>query len=137
MAKANQTEMKKRILAVYTMLCNGGSYSDVVRYVREKYDIHTNRMAEVYMQKAMEIINEDFKEDITHVRKIANARLNTIFKMQVRDKKLRDAVYTQAQINKINGLESVDLNHNGNIDINNKIEFSIIGVSNESAPDTE
>jgi hypothetical protein len=114
MVKANQAEMKKRILEVYTILCNGGAYTDVVRYIREKYDIHTNRTVEIYMKKAMEIINEDFKDDVFEIRQIANARLNNIFKKQMKEDKLRDAVYTQIQINKINGLELTNVKVNTN-----------------------
>ncbi len=106
--KATKAEMQKRITEVYQMLCEGFTYSDICRHVRDKYKIKNDRTIDIYIQKATDTVNKDFHQDIERIREIANARLNTIFKLQFQREQYRDAVYTQQQMNKINALEVVN-----------------------------
>jgi hypothetical protein len=116
--KQTNAEISKRVLEIYTMLIKGYTLTDIRRYCRQAYDVVSNRTVDRYVKKATEIIQQENAENMNEIRANANARLNDVYKTLIKEGKYRDAVYCQIQINKINGLEQINLNHAGNIILN-------------------
>jgi hypothetical protein len=105
MKKSTDAEISKRVLEVYTLLTQGKTYTDIVRYCKQAYNITSRRSVSKYIDHAMKRIKEENTKDINDIRIIANAKYIDLYKRLYSEGKYKDCAYIQSRIDRINGLE--------------------------------
>ena len=122
MKKSTNAEIKKRITEIYKMLIQAYSYSDIIRYCSEKYQV-SSRTAEKYIDVATKRITKENSKDIEQLRTEANSRYNDLYNQLRKEGKFKDAGYIQGLKSKINGLENSTVNHEGSVNITISSDF--------------
>ena len=114
MKKSTNAEIEKRIVEVYSLLCKGHTYSEIVRYCSSNYNI-TSRMTDKLIKRATEKIANDNRKDVKTMRAEANIRYLRWLRKCEEEGKYKDAAYMQSRMDRINGLEVTKVEHSGEI----------------------
>ena len=115
MKKSTNAEIEKRIVEVYSFLCKGYTYSDIVRYCKETLNVTSERTVWKYITSATDRIKQNANTDMDALRAEANTRYMRWLRKCEEEGKYKDAAYMQSRMDRINGLEITKVEHSGNI----------------------
>lgn len=116
MRKATKPEVEQRILVIYQLCCKGYSFTEIVQYCKQKYEIKKTQTSK-YIKRAYKKILENNKGEIENKRAEAITRYLSWLKKAEEKGNITDAVKIQSRIDKINGLEVENINVSGEITI--------------------
>jgi len=107
--KATKPEVEQRILVIYQLCCKGYSFTEIVQYCKQKYEIKKTQTSK-YIKRAYKKILENNKGEIENKRAEAITRYLSWLKKAEEKGNITDAVKIQSRIDKINGLEVENIN---------------------------
>lgn len=113
--KSTKAEIEERVLAVYKLLVQGYSYTDIVRYCTEKYRV-TKRHVDTYIRRGTDRIKIENTKTQEELREEANARYNDLYNELRKEKKFRDAGYIMSLKARVNGIDTVNHKHSGEVE---------------------
>lgn len=131
MNKATKAEVNERVMQVYALLIKSATYNDIVRYCKEKYQICSSQ-SDKYIKKATALIQKNNMDALESMRALSTTKYMKWITMLEKDGNIVEASKLQARIDKINGLESTNVNVSGNIELSGEVKFSVIGVKAEN-----
>lgn len=106
--KSSKSTTYQRTIEIYQLMLQGLTYTDLIRYGREKWGV-CSRSIEKYIQKANEMVLGNTKETIELMRSKSTSRYMRWMAKFEKEGKLRDAATMQMRIDKINGLEIINI----------------------------
>lgn len=109
--KSTDIEIYKRVSEIYQLLIEAYSYNDIARYCKEKYGVTSSRTVSKYINAASKKIIADNDKQTTYLRAEAVARYQRWIRKSEKNENYRDAALMQSRLDKINGLESITINH--------------------------
>ena len=125
--KATNAEIEFRIATLYEMVVKGATYSYIVRYASEEWDI-TSRQTDTYLKRVYEQIKDTYDDDYKkRLLTVQLAKLDELYQKNYTIQDFRECRNVIETINKMIGLDAptkTDITTNGrNISLRNLIDF--------------
>lgn len=116
MAKADRQTIQKRVQEIYQMMCSGASSADIVEYGAQNWQMKRSNVYKL-MKRALNHIRQKNEKDIEELKFEACSRFDKLFAKLYKQEKYGEAAKVQQYKNKINGLETFNINHSGKINL--------------------
>ena len=79
--KSTRAELEIRTQLIYTLVCRGANYQDIVKYCKDELSVTSSRTIAKYINAARKMIYDAKIEETETYRKEANARLDECYRM--------------------------------------------------------
>ncbi|MGB0917746.1 MAG: hypothetical protein ACPGU4_09160 [Flavobacteriales bacterium] len=114
MKRATKGEIENRVGQIATMLINGESKTNVVRFSTENFGVK-ERMTEKYLVKAKELIEKSVKKEVEYDYSLAVSRYSELYKRSFEKKDFKTCLSINKELSALQGLHKVQVEHSGNI----------------------
>lgn len=112
--KSDKSTVLKRIDHISSMLINGHSRDNIVRYCSEKWRIK-ERQSDKYIAKARALITESIKREVNYDYSKAIRRYEELYKLTIQNKDYRTALSINKEITNLQGLLKTQVEHSGSV----------------------
>lgn len=130
--KSNDATLKLRVLEIQKLLMRGYSRPDIIDYVRDNTDWNIGEgQIRNYIKKAMVQFDEDVAETFEYERAQAVNRLTRLYRECLQNRRYKDALQTQQELNKLLGLYNNDGTATGDVNTGSMIQVEFTGIADE------
>jgi hypothetical protein len=136
--KSTDAEIQLRVNEIYNLIIEGNTYFEIVKYCKNNFNVSSTRTVSKYIKSAKEIIDKISLPEQEQARKEAIAHYKHLIQKAHQCGFLNEARLNQTRLDKINGIETENININDDRAITlDELKEQIIKVHKDAMKEKE